>query len=103
MLIFDNATGVGRRIGDVIHETELFSRFRAHYHFRVRFCNPYSGWEKGNVERKVNYNRANLFVPVPHFSDVIQYNHKLLLKHKRKASELHYYLIFCFPTLRSAP
>ena len=46
MLIFDNATGVGRRIGDVIHETELFSRFRAHYHFRVRFCNPYSGWEK---------------------------------------------------------
>ena len=90
MLIFDNATGVGRRIGDVIHETELFSRFRAHYHFRVRFCNPYSGWEKGNVERKVDYNRANLFVPVPHFSDVIQYNHKLLLKHERKDSELHY-------------
>ena len=90
LLIFDNATGVGRRIGDVIHETELFSRFRAHYHFRVRFCNPYSGWEKGNVERKVDYNRANLFVPVPHFSDVVQYNHKLLLKHERKASELHY-------------
>ena len=90
MLIFDNATGVGRRIGDVIHEAELFSRFRAHYHFRVRFCNPYSGWEKGNVERKVDYNRANLFVPVPHFSDDVQYNHKLLLKHERKASELHY-------------
>ena len=53
LLIFDNATGVGRRIGDAIHESELFSRFRAHYHFRVRFCNPYSGWEKGNVERKV--------------------------------------------------
>ena len=66
----------------MIHETELFSRFRAHYHFRVRFCNPYSGWEKGNVERKVDYNRANLFVPVPHFSDVVLYNHKLLLKHE---------------------
>lgn len=37
LLIFDNATGVGRRIGDAIHESELFSRFRAHYHFRVRF------------------------------------------------------------------
>ena len=74
----------------MIHEAELFSRFRAHYHFRVRFCNPYSGWEKGNVERKVDYNRVNLFVPVPHFSDVVQYNHKLLLKHERKASELHY-------------
>src|SRR5699024_12331407 len=69
LLIFDNATGVGRRIGDAIHESELFSRFRAHYHFRVRFCNPYSGWEKGNVERKVDYNRANLFVPVPHFNE----------------------------------
>lgn len=90
LLIFDNATGVGRRIGDSIHESELFSRFRAHYHFRVRFCNPYSGWEKGNVERKVDYNRANLFVPVPHFSDVKKYNQKLLGKHEKKADELHY-------------
>lgn len=90
LLIFDNATGVGRRVGDVIHECELFSRFRAHYHFRVRFCNPYSGWEKGNVERKVNYNRENLFVPVPHFNKVEDYNRKLLLCHEKKASELHY-------------
>lgn len=37
LLIFDNATGVGRRIGGQIHESELFSRFRAHYRFRVRF------------------------------------------------------------------
>ncbi|MBS5196377.1 MAG: transposase [Clostridiales bacterium] len=90
LLIFDNATGVGRRIGDAIHESELFSRFRAHYHFRVRFCNPYSGWEKGNVERKVDYNRANLFVPVPHFNEIEKYNQKLLARHEKKASELHY-------------
>ena len=90
LLIFDNATGVGRRIGDAIHESELFSRFRAHYHFRVRFCNPYSGWEKGNVERKVEYNRANLFVPVPHFNEIEKYNQKLLARHEKKASELHY-------------
>lgn len=90
LLIFDNATGVGRRIGDTIHESELFAKFRAHYHFRVRFCNPYSGWEKGNVERKVDYNRANLFVPVPHFTSVEKYNHKLLMRHETKASELHY-------------
>lgn len=90
LLIFDNATGVGRRIGDAIHESELFSRFRAHYHFRVRFCNPYSGWEKGNVERKVGYNRANLFVPVPHFTDIQRYNQKLLSRHEKKATELHY-------------
>lgn len=90
LLIFDNATGVGRRIGDAIHESELFSRFRAHYHFRVRFCNPYSGWEKGNVERKVDYNRANLFVPVPHINEIEKYNQKLLARHEKKASELHY-------------
>lgn len=42
------------------------------------------------MERKVNFNRANLFVPVPHFSDVVQYNRRLLLKHDKKASELHY-------------
>ncbi len=90
LLVFDNATGVGRRVGDSIHESELFSRFRAHYHFRVRFCNPYSGWEKGNVERKVGYNRANLFVPVPHFTDIEKYNRKLLLRHEKKAGELHY-------------
>lgn len=46
LLIFDNATGVGRRVGDAIHESELFSRFRAHYHFRVQFCNPYSVGKK---------------------------------------------------------
>ena len=90
LLVFDYATGVGRRVGDSIHESELFSRFRAHYHFRVRFCNPYSGWEKGNVERKVGYNRANLFVPVPHFTQIEKYNQKLLLQHEKKAEELHY-------------
>lgn len=90
LLIFDNATGVGRRMGDAIHESELFAKFRAHYHFRVRFCNPYSGWEKGNVERKVDYNRANLFVPVPHFSNVEKYNQKLLNSHEIKAAERHY-------------
>lgn len=90
LLIFDNATGVGRRIGDAIHESELFAKFRAHYHFRVRFCNPYSGWEKGNVERKVDYNRSNLFVPVPRFNSVERYNQQLLMRHEEKASEFHY-------------
>jgi len=90
LLIFDNATGVGHRVGEAIHESELFSRFRAHYHFRVRFCNPYSGWEKGNVERKVDFNRANLFVPVPHYSDIEKYNRRLLRQSEKKAGELHY-------------
>lgn len=90
ILVFDNATGVGRRIGDAIHEAELFSRFRAHYNFSVRFCNPDSGNEKGNVECKVGYNRRNLFVPVPSFTDIEVYNRELLGKHRKKANENHY-------------
>ncbi len=90
VLVFDNATGVGRRIGDTIHETVLFGQFRAHYKLTVRFCNPYAGYEKGNVENKVRFVRNNLFVPVPVISDREDYNRELLDKHKQKASEIHY-------------
>ena len=89
-LIFDNATGVGRRVRDKITETKLFTSFRAHYGFRIRFCNPESGWEKGNVENKVGTVRRNLFVPVPHYNDIIAFNRQLLDKHLEKASEIHY-------------
>ncbi len=90
LIIFDNATGVGRRIGEVIQETKLFQRFRAHYGFSVRFCNPQSGHEKGNVENKVGYTRRNLFVPEPAFDDVETFNRELLDRHVLKADELHY-------------
>lgn len=65
LAIFDNASGVGKRIGEVLRLSELFSRFRMHYGFLVRFCNPHSGHEKGNVEVNVGYVRRNLFVPPP--------------------------------------
>ena len=89
-LVFDNATGVGRKIHDKVMETELFSRFRAHYGFRIRFCNPKSGWEKGNVENKVGTIRRNIFVPIPHYHDMISYNKQLLDEHLKKAAEMHY-------------
>ena len=82
LLIFDNATGVGRRVGSQVHETELFRLFRAHYGCRVKFCNPYAGYEKGNVERKVGYVRANLFVPVPRVKNFHVYNCELLKRHE---------------------
>ena len=90
LLIFDNATGVGRRVMDKIHETELFARFRAHYGFQIRFCNPYAGHEKGNVENKVGTTRRNLFVPVPTYHDIEEYNRSLLDQHMKKAAEAHY-------------
>lgn len=90
LLVFDNATGVGRRVMDKVHETDLFARFRAHYGFQIRFCNPYAGYEKGNVENKVGTTRRNLFVPVPTYHDIEEYNRDLLDKHEKKAAESHY-------------
>lgn len=89
-IVFDNAAGVGRRMCDEIHETAMFARFRAHHRFAARFCNPRSGWEKGNVEAKVGYCRRNLFVPVQPFDNIETYNRRLLDARGAKASEAHY-------------
>lgn len=89
-IVFDNATGVGRRIRDKVIETELFKRYRAQYGFEVTFCNPEAGYEKGNVENKVGTGRRNLFVPVPHYQDMVEYNKELLPLHEKKASQPHY-------------
>jgi transposase len=99
VMVFDNATGVGRRIGDKIRETDLFSRFRAHYNFGVRFCNPASGHEKGHVENKINYTRNNLFVPPLAYDDIVQFNRELLKQHTTKAGEAHYKKLIPIHTL----
>ncbi|SKA86243.1 Transposase [Caloramator quimbayensis] len=57
---------------------EQFERFALHYGFEANFCNPNSGHEKGNVENKVGYHRRNLFVPIPHFENIDEYNKELL-------------------------
>lgn len=70
VLVFDNATGVGHRRADgTVTQTRLFSLFCAHYGFETRFCNPYSGWEKGSTENAVGFLRRNLMVPTPSAED----------------------------------
>lgn len=49
-IVFDNAAGVGRRVGDKVRAAGLFA---AHYRFAFSFCNPNAGHEKGSVENKV--------------------------------------------------
>ena len=77
-IVFDNAAGVGRRVGEAVRATEMFSAFAAHYGFAYSFCNPHAGHEKGSVENKVGYVRANLFVPVPSFDTGRRFNKSLL-------------------------
>ncbi len=43
--------------------TETLLRMRTFYGFYYRFCNARAGWEKGHVERSVDYVRG---VPSPH-------------------------------------
>ncbi len=77
VIVFDNATGIGRLVEHELRENELFARFRAHYGFRVRFCNPQAGHEKGSVEAKIGFVRRNLFVPEPGIDEPLwEYNRK---------------------------
>lgn len=77
-LVIDNATGAGRRIGELVRLTQLFKRFQAHFGFEITFCNPESGHEKGNVENKVGYVRRNYFVPIPSTASLQAWNIELL-------------------------
>ncbi len=71
---------------------DLVSRFSIHYGFNIKFCNPNSGHEKGNVENKVGTIRRNLFVPEPVIEDLDSFNTSLLAKCDKRLSQLHYLL-----------
>lgn len=69
---------------------EQFERFALHYGFEINFCNPNSGHEKGNIENKVGYVRRNMFVPIPNFNDIDEYNKNLLNLGDLDIQRLHY-------------
>lgn len=103
-ILFQDAGGVPRRIlfdnlsaavvkvgkGDDRKLTDAFMRFNAHYRFEAKFCNPYSGNEKGHVENCCGYTRRNWAVPVPVWA-----GYEALAAHFRERAalvrkELHY-------------
>jgi transposase len=89
-LVFDNGSGIGKKVAQEIRLTELFGRFQAHYGFRVTLCNPYAGHEKGHVENKVGYLRRHLLVPPPAFTDWASYNADLLARSEVDWARPHY-------------
>lgn len=89
-LVFDNATGVGRRVGEAIRTADVFERFAAHYGFEFSFCNANAGHEKGAVENAVGAIRRNLFVPMPRVDNLAAYNARLLGKCLERADKDHY-------------
>ena len=89
-IVFDNATGVGRRIQQHITLNQLFLRFKCHYGFSVTFCNPNAGHEKGNVENKIGYTRRTFFVPLPVVDQLVDWNAELLKKARQDHERKHY-------------
>ena len=70
--IFDNLKTAVDRIG-VGKARQVNARFAAmasHYLFEPEFCNPASGWEKGQVEKNVQDARRRLWQVMPAFPDI---------------------------------
>lgn len=89
-IVFDNASGITKRLKDGVKKTELFAAFCAHYELDVSFCNPASGWEKGCVEKKVDTIRKNLFTPMPSLWTLDAYNASLWGKCIELSDKDHY-------------
>lgn len=89
---FDNTSTIVTNIikGGNRNVTERFLRFQEHYGFKAVFCNPQSGWEKGNVECKVGYSRRNFLVPVPRFVNLADYNKQQLSEADHDGNREHY-------------
>jgi transposase len=65
--IYDNMRTAVDRVGRG-KDRQVNARFSAmvsHYLFDAEFCNPASGWEKGQVEKNVQDARHRLWQPVP--------------------------------------
>lgn len=88
VLVMDNATGAGHRRSDgSVTLTDVFASFIAHHRIEVRFCNPYSGHEKGSVENAVGFLRRNLLVPIQSGESWEQLGRVMLDRCERVAAE----------------
>lgn len=91
-MVFDNLSTAVAHMGKGHARTLTagFSRFAVHYGFEPFFCNAAAGWEKGNVESKVGYERRNLFVPVPTIVSFKAFNERLFELSEEDNNREHY-------------
>jgi transposase len=74
--IYDNMKTAVDRVGRG-KERQVNARFLAmtsHYVFEPEFCNPASGWEKGQVEKNVRDSRHQMLQRMPDFPDLAALN-----------------------------
>ena len=53
--------------------------------------NTYSGWDKGNIENKVGYERRNMFVSVPTILAFAAFNENLFTCCEKDMKRLYYH------------
>jgi hypothetical protein len=70
--IFDNMRTAVDKIGKgkARQVNARFTAMASHYLFEPAFCNPASGWEKGQVEKNVQDARRRLWQKLPSFPDI---------------------------------
>ncbi|MGC3965311.1 MAG: IS21 family transposase [Rhodocyclaceae bacterium] len=70
--IYDNMKTAVDRVGQGKHrEVNLrFSAMVSHYLFDAEFCNPASGWEKGQIEKNVQDSRHRIWQRIPSFTSL---------------------------------
>ncbi len=70
--IYDNMKTAVDRIGTgkARQVNARFAAMASHYLFEPEFCNPASGWEKGQVEKNVQDARRRLWQRLPEFPDI---------------------------------
>lgn len=83
-----SARGFGKK--KEIYFTKLFKEFVDYYAIKVQLCNTSSPHEKDSVENKVAYLRNNLFVPLPHITDLDSFNIELLCRCDQLHSRKHF-------------
>ncbi len=82
--IYDNMKTAIDKVGRG-KERDVNSRFLAmasHYLFEPEFCNPASGWEKGQIEKNVQDARHRLWQPIPRFPTLSALNDWLEIRCK---------------------
>jgi len=74
--IYDNMkTAVDRvRVGKARDVNARFAALVSHYLFEAEFCNPASGWEKGQIEKNVQDSRHRLWPSVPEVASLAALN-----------------------------
>jgi transposase len=77
VLLYDNLkTAVLERVGRAIRFHPALLELAGHYHFRPEPCTVAAGWEKGRVERAIQYIRTS-FADARHYRDLDDANRQL--------------------------